>query len=310
MNFAKSFKIYFALVTCMLFWGFTFIWYKQLYPYFSPITIVTIRLLLAVVLLYIIVIPLKKLEKVKREDYGKFFLLALFEPFIYFLGESYGVKYISSTLASLMIAIIPLIIPIASWIIFKEKLRTENYIGIVLSVIGVAFVIQSDEGLSVTHIKGILLMLLAVFSTVGFSVYVKILSEKYNSFTVVIYENLIGLILFLPLFFIFESNDFFKNLPSLNFRVFIPIINLAVFGSVTAFVLFVYSVSVLGISRTNVFANLIPVFTAILAFILLGESFNFGKITGMIIVISGVILTQVGAIVNKRKDENKPTTAR
>jgi drug/metabolite transporter (DMT)-like permease len=49
----------------------------------------------------------------------------------------------------------------------------------------------------------------------------------------------------------------------------------------------------LGVSRTNVFSNTIPVFTAIFSYLILSELFNLNKILGMIIVITGVMLTQL-----------------
>lgn len=305
MNFRNFLKVYPVLVFGMALWGLTFIWYKQLYPFFSPISIVTLRLVAAVIILFVIAFSFKQFQIAKKSDLGKFLLLALFEPLIYSLGESFGVKYISSTLASLIIAIIPLVVPIASWFIFREKLRIENYIGIVISVIGVFFVIHNDEGNSGSNMKGILLMLLAVFSTVGFSVYVRILSEKYNPLTIVVYQNFIGLLLFLPLFFIFDSSTFFKSFHTIPLNSYLPVVYLSFFGSVLAFIIFVYAMKVIGISRANVFANLIPVFTALFAFIYLGEKFNFGKIAGMVIVISGVVLSQAGSVVNRRINRAK-----
>ena len=57
---------------------------------------------------------------------GLFLLMALFEPFIYFLGESYGLLYVSSTVAAVIVATIPLISPLFAWYFFREKLNFQK----------------------------------------------------------------------------------------------------------------------------------------------------------------------------------------
>jgi drug/metabolite transporter (DMT)-like permease len=76
---------------------------------------------------------------------------------------------------------------------------------------------------------------------------------------------------------------------------------LAFFASSLAFVFFTISSREIGISKTNLFTNLIPVFTAIFSFFMLGEMFEMRKVTGMLIVIGGVLMSQLtrgGRMVN------------
>jgi drug/metabolite transporter (DMT)-like permease len=69
---------------------------------------------------------------------------------------------------------------------------------------------------------------------------------------------------------------------------------LAIFASSGAFVLFAYSVRHLGISRANIFSNLIPVLTAIFAFLLVGDKLTLLNGAGMAVVIAGLFLSQIG----------------
>ena len=55
-----------------------------------------------------------------------FYLLSFFEPFCYFLGESYGMRYISSTLGSIIIATIPIFTPFLVFIFHKKKISWLN----------------------------------------------------------------------------------------------------------------------------------------------------------------------------------------
>ena len=91
---------------------------------FHPITIVFIRLVFSVILLTSFLIITKNFMKIRKADRKLFLMLALFEPFFYFLGESFGLTYVSATVCSVLISTIPVFATIGAWLIFKEK--TEN----------------------------------------------------------------------------------------------------------------------------------------------------------------------------------------
>jgi drug/metabolite transporter (DMT)-like permease len=117
------------------------------------------------------------------------------------------------------------------------------------------------------------------------------LSNKYNIYTVLAFQNLIGLIWFIPAFFIFDLNGFVET--GLVLNAFIPIFLLAVFGSTVCYLLFIYGVKKLGVTRANIFGNSIPVFTAFFAWLLMGKTFNWMNILGIALVLTGVTVTQI-----------------
>ena len=233
--------------------------------------------------------------KIKKGDWKIFLMLALFEPFIYFLGESFGLTYVSATVCSVLISTIPVFATIGAWLIFKERLKVINYAGIILSFIGVVVFILNIDGSISFNIKGLGLLMIAVFSAVGYNLTLSRLVETYSPVYIVNVQNIIGAVLFLPLFLVLDFNDFI-NTP-FTFNMFKPIIELAVFASCSAFILFAYSVKNMGITKANVFSNCIPVFTALFSFILFGDKLTVQNIIGMAIVIAGLFMSQM----NKRK---------
>jgi len=218
-------------------------------------------------------------------------MLALFEPFLYFLGESFGLTYVSATVGSVLISTIPVIATIGAWLIFRERLKIINYAGIILSFIGVlVFIINRDGSLSF-NIKGLLLMILAVFSAVGYNLTLSRLVGNYGPVFIVNVQNIIGTILFLPLFLVTDLRHF-ANIP-FNVQNLIPVLELALFASCGAFILFAFSVKRMGITRANIFSNCIPIFTAFFSFILLHEKLTFQNLAGMAIVIAGLFMSQI-----------------
>jgi drug/metabolite transporter (DMT)-like permease len=290
MNSRNPLLTYIPVLLAMLFWSYSFIWYKQVFKFYDPITLIVFRLIIAVPFLFILTYALRKMQRINRKHYSWFLLLAFFEPFLYFLGECYGVNQISPTIASILISLIPLLVPIPAWFIFREKFTFVNYLGLLISVVGVVLVILGDSGARPSAISGVLLMLLAVFSAVFHSVFVRKLAEHYNTFTIVTFQNTIGLIYFIPFFYFLGFSNFIHTRHT--FEMVLPVVKLAIFASTFAFLFFVYSIQRLGMARTNVFVNLIPVFTAILSYIILKEKFSLLKIAGIAVVIAGLVFSQ------------------
>lgn len=275
----------------MIFWSFSFIWFKIANVTFHPITIIFIRLLISVILLTIYLVLTRNFMKIKKKDLKFFVLMALFEPFFYFLGESFGLTYVSATVCSVLISTIPVFATLGAWLIFKERLKVINYAGIILSFIGVVVFILNKDGSISFNIKGLGFILLAILSAVGYSLTLNRLIGSYSPVFLVYVQNFIGIILFLPLFIILDYTHF-SNI-TFTFNMFKPVIELAVFASCGAFIFFAYTIKNLGITRANVFSNCIPVFTAIFSFILLGDKLTVNNIAGMIIVIAGLLLSQM-----------------
>jgi drug/metabolite transporter (DMT)-like permease len=290
----KKFLVFSSLILASLFWGISFIWVKQVLLTFNPISIITIRLIISSIFLLLISISIKKLQKIQKSDFSKFIFLDISEPLFYYLSETYGLKYVSSTLASLIISTIPIFVPMAAFIILKVKISKFNLIGLVVSMLGVLLIIINNSFSITASPKGLLLIFLAVFSAVSYTMILKGLSEKYNAITIVLYQNLFGLVAFLPLFFIVDYQSFIKI--NLSFSVFIPIITLSILPSSMSYMLFTYGVQNIGINRASIFSNAIPVFTAVCAYFILDEDFTTRKIVGIIIVLAGLTVSQINGL--------------
>ena len=293
MDRSKS-GVYVAVILAMVFWGFSFVAFKFAIQSFRPITIVFFRLFVSIFFLFGFAILLKRLGKIRKKDRKWFFLMALFEPFFYFLGEAYGLTLVTATLGAVIISTIPLIVPFAAYYLFRERLTPMNYLGLLISFGGVLLVVLTRSGGLAADWKGILLMFVAVLSAVSYTMVVKILANDYTPITITAYQSFYGLLMFIPLFLIFE-------VPNLDFSLvtgqsLLAVSYLGVFGSGICFILITIGIRELGAARANIFGNLIPVVTAVVSFFLLKEAMPFMKILGIFIVILGLLLSQISSL--------------
>ena len=279
------------------FWSFSFIWFKVAFLGYNPVTVVIFRLTIAAVLITIIAAFLKRLQKPTKKDFWLFVIMAFFEPFIYFLGESYGLKYVSSTVAAVIVATIPLISPIFAWYFFRERLKWMNAAGLVFSFFGVGLVVLNGSFQFDASPLGVSLEFIAVFAAIAYSIVLKNLVSRYNTLSIIAYQNIIGIVFFLPVWLVVDFNDFITR--PFHPEAFRAIVLLAVFSSTLAFVFFTKSIRSIGVNRSNSFINLIPVFVAILSFFILKEELSGQKIIGIMVVVAGLFLAQIK---RKRKE--------
>src|SRR5674476_1570261 len=74
-----------------------------------------------------------------------FLISALFNPFLYFLGENFGLKNSSATISAVIIATIPVFSPIAAFFFLKERLSMLNIGGMVISFAGVLVMLVNKD---------------------------------------------------------------------------------------------------------------------------------------------------------------------
>ncbi len=294
----KILTAYIAIIFSMIFWGISFVWTKELLNNNFPVfLILTIRLFISSLLMLATFLLLHKLEKIQKRDIYKFLLLAFFEPFLYFIGENFSMHYVDASFAAIMIALLPIVNPIALYIFNKENIGWNLLFGVIISIIGITIMSINPAGQITISWQGVLLLLLAVFAGAGYTIILSRLIHKYSPITITTYQNIIGIFYFLPCLLVFDLDKIHSV--AWSSEAIISLILLAVFCSSGAFMLYSYGAKIISVLKVSVFTNAIPVVTIIVAVILGQEQFSIPKILGIVIVVLGLLLTQFGF--NKKK---------
>lgn len=289
---SKKSLTHIGLVSSMIIWGISFIWTKELFNHgFQPITVVFFRFIFASIILIPYAIFVKKLQILQKKDYKLIIILAFFEPFLYFIGESYALTYLSPTIIAVLIATIPIFGATVGFYFFKEKLSFLNIIGITVSFIGVIMVVlEKDFSLLISPIA-LFFMVLAVLSAVVATSLIKKISSSYNSISILIYKNLLACIFFMPVFFFIDFKYFDVSLIEID--ILYTFFKLVILATCFAPLFFIHSLSKLKLAEAEIFTNLIPVFTAIFSFFILDEYLNFEKYLGILVVIIGLLMMKI-----------------
>jgi drug/metabolite transporter (DMT)-like permease len=166
-----------------------------------------------------------------------------------------------------------------------------NVAGLSLSFLGVGLVVLNGSFQFDVSPLGVGLEFIAVFAAIAYSIVLRSLVSRYNTLSIIAYQNIIGIVLFLPVWLIVDFNDFMSR--PFHPEAFRAIILLAVFASTLAFVFFTQSIRQIGVNRSNSFINLIPVFVAILSYFILKEELIGQQIVGILVVVTGLFLPKL-----------------
>ncbi|MGI6450496.1 MAG: DMT family transporter [Desulfitobacteriia bacterium] len=273
-------------------WGFSFVFTKDVLSNTYPSQLLGLRFGAAALALTVL-----KLTGLIRVNFqGKNWLslipLALCQPVIYFLGETWGIKWTTASEAGMIIAFVPVFSAIAAGIFLKEKIHKLQLAAILLSVAGVIIVVTAQGKIEFNqHLWGILALLLAVVSAGFYSLLSKKSSADFTPVEITFVMMWVGALLF-NLLGVLEgllAGNISNYLAPLgSFDVAIGVIYLGVLSSVLAFFLYNYALSRLKVSQSAPLLNLATVVSVVAGVLIQHDPFSWRHAIGITLIILGV----------------------
>ena len=299
---------YIAIICAMLIWAGAGIAVKEALLVFNPLTLIVLRFSIAVVLMLCVGLIFRGndivgLQRVEKKDLPLFLFGGLLQPFLYFIFETYTYQsFASPTIAEAMLSTQPIMAPIFAWVILREQVTRYNILGIIVSTVGMLLLLLvGSNNFAIGNPWGIFLAILTVSCSVGYSVVLRRIPPQYSPLTIVFYVQSISLVLFYILWggdLLLNTTQYSSTLlnatqhSSTLLTSLLSVLYLAVLASVTAFILFCYTVRYIGVTRANIFNNIRPVFTALIMWLFFNEQLPLWKWIGIIIIIIGLFISQ------------------
>jgi len=296
-------RYYLYLVVAALMWGGSFVGTKIALYEIKPMTLVFLRYIIGSVIVLTASRHIK-LQKIEGKDLKWLLLLCIFEPGLYFIFETYGIRETDPVVASLIIALIPVFVLLIAAVASIEKITVFKIVGILLSVGGVSIISFSNttsDNVTQSSVRGIILVLMATITASSFTVLLSKLAKKYESFTLASFQIIFTVVFYLPLAIIENYPDYKFDW---NAKSIYALLYLGIFPTFFAYLLYAKGLSKIEGSTASLFTNLIPIFTAIISAILLSTSPSPNTLIGGVLIIGGVSL-----VTSKRnKDLDIPLT--
>ncbi len=282
-----------ASIGAQVIFGFSFMFTKIALDYATPMTIVADRYIIAFLVMSLIMLLSRQKIKLGRNVW-KIVVMSLFQPFLYFLFETYGLKMTTSAFSSVMISLIPVAAMICGIFVLKEIPTVLQYAFSAISVAGVSVMALSGKSEGTVTVLGIILLLGAVFSSCGFNLTSRKYSGEFSALERTYATTIIGAVAFTLMSLVENAGDLTLLLAPFNSSAFVSgILYLSIGSSVIGFFLLNYANTYLPVARTTVFANITTVVSVFAGMIFLNEKITTIGIFSVAMIIVGVTGVQL-----------------
>jgi len=283
---------YILLIAACAFWGVGFPIAKIGVEVIHPFSFAFIRFSLVSVffVLFFRLSPFNLALKLK-DNFTTVFLMALSGILLYGVFFLFALRFTKASDVSLISGANPIITAIIAYFLLKERTGGLGVAGIVLSFVGVAFIVSNGSLKTFLNLNfniGDLFMLIATTMWAFYSVITKKALFKLDIFEAVCLTSFFGALMFLPLALIFGDLLSFKEYP---LKGWLSILYMVFFSTIFAFSAWYKGIEQIGAARSSVFVNLVPVFGVLTSVVVLKESLKLSEILGGLLVIAGVVIT-------------------
>jgi len=278
---------YAAAMLATLLWASAFPATRFALQFYSPVSLMVMRFVTASVTLGIIGL-LKGIKLPKVKDLPMFVVSGLSGVFLYSYLFNTGSVSVAAGVSSFIIASSPIFTLIFTRIFLKEIVKPICWIGVFVSFCGLAAVTLSQTT-EFSFDIGVILVLCAAVSSGVYSTVMRVLTKAYTALEATIYTlftGTLGTLLFLPVAI--------REIPDSNLTVNLIVVFMGVFPAAIAYFAWSYALSKASkTAHVTVFTYLIPFISAIIAFVWLREMLSVFTVIGGVVIIAGMLLTNV-----------------
>jgi drug/metabolite transporter (DMT)-like permease len=286
-------KGYVALaVTCVV-WGTTWVASKVGVTEIPALQMASIRQLLGGLSFVIFFMVYKKLPLPTVKQF-KWILVMAVLMFVFANGLStWSLKYIPTGLSALIGALYPLSVVIIERLFFKVKnMNVLTFLGLFLGLTGVGIVFYESafNNLSKDFLIGLGLSVFAMLSWSVGTVFLSRNKANINPYYGTGWQMLVSAAI---LFVLAQLTQPTVPLSSISMKGWMAVMYLVLFGSIAAFIAFIYSMKILPAAISSLYAYINPLVAMIVATFVLSEKLTINILWGAMVTLIGVYLVNL-----------------
>lgn len=302
----KQNQAYIGLTLATIIIGLSFIFVKIGLRYSGAMDLLAHRFTAATISIAILwIFGFIKLPPFSFKKAKSLLLLSWFYPLLFFALQTFGLQHSTASEAGIVFSSTPIITLIAASIFLKEKTTWLQKVGIVLTIVGILYIIYFTRDVSgSTTTKGILLLLFSVFSVVTYYVLGKVVSANFSAIEITVWMTVLAFIVFNGFCLVghiqnHTLGEFFDPLFHTEFLW--AVLYLGVLSSMITAFFTNFALIQIPASQIAVFNNLSPLISVAGGILILGETLFAYHIVGGVLVLAGVVMTIIFKFRNQGK---------
>ena len=285
--------VYFLLAILALLWGMSFLGTQVLLGVLAPMEILAVRWMLAFLVLSLLI----SLKVIKVDYRGKplryLLLLSMMQPCIYSILETWGVKLTTSSESSIFIALVPLVVVIENWLLFKQKVSGKVAGAIFLSFAGVLICVAFGPDFTVgSKMLGYLILIGAVITGGAYTVFTKHYISEFSPMEVTYGLAISGALVFNVLSLLGGNGFHGYQMMFADWETGAALVYLGIGCSCIAYMIFNYAISRLKVAvAATIQTNAITVVGVLAGILLGGEPWGWYTVVGLTMTITGIVIS-------------------
>jgi len=262
---------------------------KPLLAAFPVLVLALLRFAIAAVVMLPFTGPARGEAPLSRREHLQLFFMSFFGNFLFSIAMLNGIARTTATAAGVILATLPAVVAVLSWLFLRERLGPRVLAAIALAVVGITVLqfARHDGGAAQASLLGNALMLGAVVCEAIYVIFARRLAEKRSALRVSALINLWGLILITPWGLAqWHQADFAAIGP----RLWALLVFYAIAASLVAVWLWMKGMKVVPATEAGVFTVALPISATLVGVGLLGETFSLLHALALLLAAAGVVL--------------------
>lgn len=275
-----------CLITTFCLWGSLYVVSKYVLGKLPPFTISFVRFVIAFLVLTLI--RKKDVAPVEKQDIPFLFLLGIGGYFVAVGTQLLGTKYAGASMVALLNSLNPITMTIFAAVFLHEKLTVRKGLGLLTALMGVFVILNGSSG---GNTKGILITLFSVVCWSFVSVWMRRVTQKYDSLQITWYGTGIAAVCYLPVC-LWELSHGEAVQPDIS--CLFALVYMGAFCSGIGYYLWNKSLSVLEAGTCSAFYPVQPLVTTTLGICLLHEVIGPSFWIGAVLIVGGIFINLSG----------------
>ena len=221
------------------------------------------------------------------------FLESFFGNFLFSICLLFGISHSSALAAGVIMAAIPAVVALLSWLLLREKVSLRVAAGIACAIAGIALVAlarDADGELASGSLVGSVLLLGAVTCEALYVVIGKKLAAQIGPKRISALINLWGLVLVTP-FAVWQAIGF--HFAFIDSSYWALLVAYAILASIATVWLWMTGLKHVPAAQAGVFTVFLPVSAATVGVLVFGEDFTAAQIGAFALALAGVVLASL-----------------
>ena len=278
-----------ALLVAMVLWGSSFVALKYSFQEMHPLAVIFGRMAVASLCFFPFLRSFARMG-LRRRHLLPVLAMCLCEPCLYFLFESGALVFTGASQAAMITTMLPLMVAISAGLVLGERVSARTVVGFLVAVGGAIWLSLAGRksDLAPNPMLGNFLEFMAMVCATGYTILMKRLSKELHPFFLTGIQAFTGALFFAPALLLPQVH----TISDLPLNGLLAILYLGTVVSVGAYGLYNFGISRIQASQAAAFVNLIPVFSILLGYLILGERLTTWQWWACALVFCGVLLSQ------------------